>query len=288
MKIYYFDNAKRISYASDSTVCLVKDSNRSNFEELHRHDYYELVYIYSGSGVHTVNGISYSVQSGNMIFLHPDDSHSFYSTDKVSMINVCFTQTDGLSYFPEHRTENQIITISESSMIEFETILYLMERLLKQKDYLYEDAVNKYLDLLLLILNRHFSNHLTCDPLWGELLSYLSENYNTVTLQKAAEIVGISVSHFCRIFKRDFSTTFHDYVNNIRMQRAKYLLTYTNETISWIADSVGYGNCPCRFYQNFKSIVGTTPSNYRKITQKKEFNQEFFSSSIPDNPSNKK
>ena len=177
------------------------------------------------------------------------------------MINVCFTQTDGLSYFPEHRTENQIITISESSMIEFETILYLMERLLKQKDYLYEDAVNKYLDLLLLILNRHFSNHLTCDPLWGELLSYLSENYNTVTLQKAAEIVGISVSHFCRIFKRDFSTTFHDYVNNIRIAASEISAHTINETISWIADR-WIRQLPAGL-SNFNHCRNNT-SNYRK------------------------
>lgn len=282
MKIYFFDNAKQIAYASCSTLCLVKDINRSSFEELHRHNYYELVYIFSGSGIHTINGVTYSVQPGNMIFLHPDDCHSFYSTERMSLINVCFTQRDKLEQFPEHRAENQVIAISEPSMIEVETLLYLIECELNQRDYLFEDAVTKYLDSLLLILNRHLSNQLTCDPLWGTLLSYLSEHYSTITLQQAADIVGVSVSHFCRIFKRDFSTTFHAYVNNIRIQRAKYLLTYTNEIITWIADNVGYSNCPCRFYQNFKAIVGTTPSNYRKLTQAELSKPVSDQSAIPD------
>lgn len=285
MKIFIFDDAKSFSYAFTSTICLVRDSNRTNFEELHRHDYYELVYIYSGSGIHTINGVSYSVSAGNMIFLHPDDSHSFYSTD-LSMINVCFTQKDKLSHFPKCRIENQVIAISEPSMIEVETLLYLMETEINNREYLFEDAVQQYLNSILLIFNRHISSQLSCDPLWGGLLSYLSENYQLITLQQAADIVGISTSHFCRIFKRDFSTTFHTYVDNIRIQRAKYLLTYTNETIVWIACSVGFSNCPSRFYQNFKSIVGTTPSNYRRLTQTRVSNKVTSSSStqkeLPD------
>lgn len=264
MVVYSFEMASHISYAANSTVCLVADKQRATYEPLHRHDYYELVYIYDGAGVQIINDVSYSIGPGTVIFLHPDDTHSFYSNGSLSMINLCFIQTAGLYHLPERYSSNPVVVLSEQANDDIKLLFTLMESELKQQSHLSNAAIAYCLDWILLIFKRHADSHLPSDPLWGNLLTYISEHYATITLEEAAKIVRVSTSHFCRIFRRDFSMTFHAYVNNVRMQRAKYLLVYTDATIAEIAGDVGYTNSPCRFYQNFKASVGVTPSDYRK------------------------
>ena len=281
LKTTSFEYASRISYAKNPNVCLVGDKC-SSYEEPHRHDYYEMVYIYEGAGVQIVNGIAYAVRPGSIILLRPDDNHSFYATEHMYQVNICFVDTSSLSNFRSNLSEVPVATLNEQSRIEMETLLYLLENELNSHQYRSDAAANDCLDWMLLILQRHTEDQPSHSPFWGRLLSYISENYATVTLQEAADIVGVSVSHFCRIFKRDFSMTFHAYVENVRMQRAKFLLSYTNNTIASISENIGYTSGPCRFYQDFKKIVGKTPNDFRKAAQKlaREFSPT--SSQFPD------
>lgn len=269
MKVFLFDKAAGMAYAKNSEICLVKDK-RTSYEELHRHDYFELVYVYDGSGMQIINGVAHPVESGDAILLHPEDYHSFYAIEPMFMINLCFLRKDNLTHFPLQRPENPVVHLSDDSKIEMETLLYLMERelSLSATESHPETAAASCLDWILLVMSRHVANPQSYDPLWGPLLAHISEHYHSVTLNQAVEMVGVSTSHFCRIFKRDFGMTFHTYVDNIRMQRAKYLLTHTSGTVAEISESVGYTSGPCRFYQDFKNIVGSTPSAYRKLTQK--------------------
>ncbi len=268
MKVFHFDAACRMAYARNNEICLVKDG-RSNYEELHRHEYYELVYVYEGSGMQIINGVAHPVEAGDVLLLRPEDNHSFYAMGSLLMINLCFVRKDNLAHFPLQQPDSPITHLSEDSKIEMETLLYLMERELchSSPDSPADTAATACLDWILLVMSRHVANPKSYDPLWGPLLAYISEHYNTVTLSQAVEMLGVSTSHFCRIFKRDFGMTFHTYVDNVRMQRAKYLLTHTSGTVAEISESVGYASGPCRFYQDFKSIVGSTPSAYRKLTQ---------------------
>ena len=50
---------------------------------------YTLSLIHICAGVQIINDVSYSIGPGTVIFLHPDDTHSFYSNGSLSMINLC-------------------------------------------------------------------------------------------------------------------------------------------------------------------------------------------------------
>ena len=57
---------------------------------------------------------------------------------------------------------------------------------------------------------------------------------------------------------------FSTYLINVRMERAKKMLTSTNETIAAVGDAVGYSDQKY-FSQLFKKVVGVKPAIYRRL-----------------------
>lgn len=64
-------------------------------------------------------------------------------------------------------------------------------------------------------------------------------------------------------FTKRMNTTLTDYVWELRLQRAKYLLESTEESIDKISTKIGY-DIPSSFRRKFKQETGTSPSEYRR------------------------
>ncbi len=78
-----------------------------------------------------------------------------------------------------------------------------------------------------------------------------------------AQKIGISRSHFHRLYKAAFSVSCHDDVIQARIKKATRLLETTDMRIQDIADACGYAES-CHFIRQFKSKMGVTATEYRK------------------------
>ena len=72
---------------------------------------------------------------------------------------------------------------------------------------------------------------------------------------------GLSVSHFCRSFKRSFGVPVHRYVIICRVERAKFLLRSSSATLSEIALESGFAD-QAAFSRSFRAVVGTSPMRW--------------------------
>ena len=87
-----------------------------------------------------------------------------------------------------------------------------------------------------------------------------------LTLPKLAEAVDCSVNHLSQVINSGFGTSFFDYLNQHRIERARELLTKLDgrsNAILNIAFTVGF-NSNSAFYAAFKKCVGQTPAQYRR------------------------
>jgi len=82
-------------------------------------------------------------------------------------------------------------------------------------------------------------------------------------LAELANMCHLSVPHFCAEFKRWFDTPAIEYVIQLRMQRAAYLLRDQNLRIGQIAERVGYED-PYHFSKLFRKHFGMSPRQYRQ------------------------
>ena len=94
---------------------------------------------------------------------------------------------------------------------------------------------------------------------------YVEEHFaDKIRLEDVAEAVGLNPVYFSSLFKKETGLNFSTYLSSVRMEKAKELLTKTNDTIAVIAEAVGYPEQKY-FSQQFKKIVGVKPVIYRKL-----------------------
>ena len=99
----------------------------------------------------------------------------------------------------------------------------------------------------------------------GEVLEFIEANLNQkITLQDASKQFGYNPQYFSRLFKRTFNLTFVQYTNQLKMDKARYLIRNSQLTVSEIADQLGFENT-YYFSNTFKKHNGMAPTCYRNI-----------------------
>ncbi len=93
------------------------------------------------------------------------------------------------------------------------------------------------------------------------IVSNLDEN---ITIPILANLVGTNQCYLKKGFKEVVGKTIFEFIQENRMEKAKYLLQFTDKTIGDIAISIGYASVSS-FSQSFKNYFGTTPGSITKM-----------------------
>lgn len=94
-------------------------------------------------------------------------------------------------------------------------------------------------------------------------ISYIAANYYdpAITNDLLAELCGMSTVYFRKSFQASLGTSPMRYLQTLRMEKAKAMLESDFESITQIAESVGY-NSIYHFSKMFKQYFGLSPSEY--------------------------
>ncbi len=95
-------------------------------------------------------------------------------------------------------------------------------------------------------------------------LDYIDANFDrdTLSLNQAAESIGVSANYLSAIFSQNMQKTFVEYMTEKRIEKAKKLLKQTDKTSGEIAKEVGYKDSHY-FSFVFKKLQGCSPREYR-------------------------
>lgn len=96
------------------------------------------------------------------------------------------------------------------------------------------------------------------------IVEYIARNYSQdVTLKNVSDNFGIGVRKINEILVRQVGMNFSDYLDRVRINNACKMLLETNQSITDIAYSVGYGTIKT-FNRKFINRTLKTPSEFRK------------------------
>lgn len=84
-----------------------------------------------------------------------------------------------------------------------------------------------------------------------------------LTSAALAQVAGLSTAHFARAFHASFGVTPHQYVTDLRLQRARELLLQPGKSIGCIAQACGFQDAS-HFTRVFRKHLGLTPRDYRR------------------------
>jgi len=97
-------------------------------------------------------------------------------------------------------------------------------------------------------------------------LVYINEHLGDedLSVPQIARAVHLSESHFRRSFKEAFQLSPIQYINTQRISKAKERIRYSSDSLSSIAEALGYSSV-YHFSHVFKKEVGISPGEFRKI-----------------------
>ena len=170
----------------------------------------------------------------------------------------------GYLHFGQVRAENPFEQIRKkfsldehSEVNKLKNCYNSMEVIPKEKLMQIADVFQKFSEL---ILNNRFIELKKAQP-EHYLKKYIADNLSkSITVQSAAEFINRSPSYVTHKFKELYSESFHHYLNNARIAKAKTLLK--GHAIDRIYTECGFKN-RYHFSKVFKKMVGTTPKKYQ-------------------------
>ena len=120
------------------------------------------------------------------------------------------------------------------------------------------------MEQLAITLSSCFNPENTGNRLISSIQMYISKNYHDpdLSLKKISEVFSISESYFSYLFKAETGRNFSEYLEEIRMQQAMYLLKETDTALSELYKHLGYSN-PNSFRRAFKKVFGASPKAFR-------------------------
>lgn len=120
-----------------------------------------------------------------------------------------------------------------------------------------KDLIESYSNSLLDALS--FSKN----DLIDKALKIINKEYmKGLTLEDLAKKLHLSKNYLCSLFKEETGFTFCQYLNTLKTNKAKKLLTEDKKTLEYISYECGFSS-QAHFTMTFKKYTGKTPKEYK-------------------------
>ncbi len=245
----------------------------------HTHDFVEIVYVLDGYSEHMVNGVSYTLKRGDLLYMGKEVTHAYSIKKGFSYFNVAIypeeencTLTKRIeeleALFPE---SHGCVHFPSGTSRELETLLHMLVRECDGNRVLKTEASIAYTECFLIHVLRRKTGSASGD-VWLEVTKYIEENLDEdLSLVALSKRCFYNASYFSRVFKERYCVTLSEYVTEKRLRKARELLVTTNDSIAQIIKLVGFHN-KSFFYKTFQKHYGITPLQCRR--QGEEWLQE--------------
>lgn len=253
-------------------------------------NYYTILYISQGSALLRWKDQEFALEKGNCLLGGPrwDDYQIVDAQDCVAYTIDFVPQIfDGL--IAEPRTVAQLLQstlagLDQLNGLEISDLLVyqdfdgavaeLVERCCQEyrnRPFFYTELLKNYIKSILVILSRSIPGippAFSYSDIVQYMLDYIHGNYMfAVTLKELGKQLNYNPAHLSAIFQKEVGYPFKDYLARRRIYASAHVLQCTNETVEQVARRVGYKKAD-NFVENFKRLVGMTPTQYRTYLRK--------------------
>lgn len=271
-----------------------------DIEELppvHQHDFYELVYVVHGQGIHQYEDKPYRLSAGDILLIRPGASHTYSveAAQRMEIINclllpelldeawVQHADPDRkIASLLRHTQLNRLepghprLSLGKEDGRRVEALLLHMLEEQQQARAGMGLVLSMQLVVLLQLIARYYEEEQQRDKqassyevsgritMVRRVRQYLERCFEQkLDMDRISRGYGISPRHMNRIFKEDTGMTLTEMVQHLRIERAKHLLVHTKDRIIDISGKVGYED-PSFFSKLFERKIGCSPGKFRE------------------------
>ena len=273
----------------DTQWIRVTRHSRYGYPVIHNHQYIEMIYVYQGMCRHFIESETMEMKEGDLCIMAPEAMHAISATqDDAVIINMMISRklfdhsffqllkgnrslANYLSRIFYHENVSPYMMFPTGTDLRIHALALDMFRESEQQDYLYEESQVLYVKQLLIHLIRNYEMYAVVSNPISHMqerniiacISYLTINYNHVTLHDAAKFFGYSDAYLGQLLVHYTGKKFNDLITEIQMEKAGSLLREDNRSIAEIGVEIGCYDSS-HFIHKFKSYYGKTPAAFRK------------------------
>lgn len=257
-----------------------KDIDHSPYQ-LHLVEFYMILLIESGRGVHTIDFIDYEYEKGTLLTIRKDQIHKFHETSSVKGTLLLFTDDFLVSYLEKLEALkslqlfNEVLDAPKVQLSEMEQkeVTGLMERIKNEYFMVNDDyslgIIRSELHILIaklfriksqktsVVANRKYLNEFI------ELQNLVEKHaFQYTKVLYYAKIIGVSTKTLNTITKSIVNKSAKEFVDDICTTQIKRLLINTDLSVKEIAYASGFEEST-NFYKYFKRQTALTPEQFR-------------------------
>ena len=228
---------------------------------------HQFLFTVSGEGILTVGGQLYPQKPNGIFYLPPGVPHEYRPAETEWTTHWLVFRGDNAAPIMEKLGFTGFLNRADADLTECESIF---DRLLAAAGEPLSGAER----CSLLIYEFILAARTAMTERGGDLraagrvihnaVKYMETHYmEDIPLERLASMSGVSLQHFCRVFRSRMGMRPMEYLARRRIAEAKNLLGGTDMSVRDIAAAVGYPD-QTYFGMVFKKYEGITPTDYRR------------------------
>lgn len=257
---------------------------------LHTHDFYELVIVSSGSGIHFTDDAEYRVLPGDVFVIESGYPHGYRDTEDLHLYNLIFDQQLLQRMFldirqmpgyqaifniePRYRETHGFSSRLRLGPEELNFATERLEHMTKELNSKAAGTGSRALALagfieLVVYFSRRYTSGMQPDQHMiirlADAFTFLEQNCDRqVSIEELLSITNMSHSSLNRAFHKAAGCSPIEYHLRLKIEKSCELLRSTGFSITMIADRCGFSDS--NYYsRQFKRIMNRSPREYRSM-----------------------
>lgn len=255
----------------------------------HKHMFFELVYILSGTGMQCINENKFKYHAGHMFLITPEDCHSFDIETPTEFFFLRFTDIyikskafqseniERLEYIlnnASHQPGCILRNLTDKTLVKPVSEAIIRESV--NRDVYNKEVIQQLVNTLIVIVARNIAKYLPADvnekteEKAMNIINYIQRNIyfpDMLRTEVMSAEFGISDTYLGKYFKKHTNETIQQYVTNHRMKLIEARLKFSDKRINEIAVEFGFTD-ESHFTKFFRKNKGASPTQYRKESAK--------------------
>jgi len=251
----------------------------------HKNTFFELVYVWSGSGTQYINGCEFNYYEGHLFLLAPSDYYSFAIATTTEFFflrfNDIYIKETALSTENIERIKDMLQDANHlpgcilGNQLDRDTVRPMIEAIIREsenKDIYYKELVQQFVITIIIIVARNISKFSSLKVTENteekamDILQYIQTNIyfpDKILAESLSKHFRISTAYLGRYFKKHTNETMQHYITHYKIKLIENRLKFSDKRINEIASDFGFSDVS-HFNKFFRKQIGMSPSEFRK------------------------
>ena len=226
------------------------------------HNYSKMHLVTKGEATLKINNKEYPLKVGSVFFTFPFYSFTIDGSDNFTYLYISFSGEFSDKLLKDMNISKDLFVFHGYDYL----ISFWMDSIRKittQNSTLLTDSVFKY-TLSHLATHSDTPTHHQSDKM-SCILDYIEKNYTNpdISIGVLSDIFFYNEKYFSFVFKKETGQNFTQYLNNLKVEKAKEDFKKDIKSINEVSANCGFSD-PLYFSKVFKKITTLSPSEYIK------------------------